>query len=69
MLNRSASLAMSTSVPKALPDKLDNLSKDTHLELVIYTIHLTLCVPLDSSIWFIYYTWDGPLYNLSGHRL
>ena len=34
MLNRSASLAMSTSVLKALPGKL--ISKDTHLVFSIY---------------------------------
>ena len=35
MLNHSASLAMSTSVLKALPGKLDIL-KDTHLVFSIY---------------------------------
>ena len=35
MLNRSASLAMSTSVLKALPGKLDIL-KDAHLVFSIY---------------------------------
>ena len=34
MLNRSASLAMSTSVLKALPGKLD--IKETHLVFLIY---------------------------------
>ena len=31
MLNRSASLAISTSVLKALPGKVNLISKDTHL--------------------------------------
>ena len=37
MLNRSASFAMSTSVLKALPGKLD-IKKDTHLVFSMYMV-------------------------------
>ena len=42
MLNRSASLAMSTSILKALPGKLD--IKDTHLVFSIHKIAASLCL-------------------------
>ena len=54
MLNRSASLAMSTSVLKALPDKLD--SKDTHLVF-------SICLEIDK----VYQTTHNSAVNMRGN--
>ena len=48
MLNRSASLAMSTSILKALPGKLDiKYQKDTHL---VFSISNPYCTDLYGEI-------------------
>ena len=48
MLNRSACLAMSTSVLKTLPDYL--ISKDTHLVFSFYCIFTKSLLSLDPHV-------------------